>query len=448
MSEVIKRELTSIAQRLKESYRSTGDEAQLYYYNRVSNVLTILNQEITGPQDLQSVTDVGSVTTNAVEVGKLSIDDGTHRGEIGFGLINSPGSEYLDVVFDKEGGARFGSVDFDSSGFQVFGADHPDFPSQMFFDYGSTQKTVSGRAVFFRNVDGTPTNVMAFTSGSNVLIGTIVDDGYKFNVLGVSRFQGDSSTDGTIRFTSTKGENASHVHFGENGDWYIRSSDSDGKVVIQDTGGNVLIGTNVDSGYKLDVNGDSTADSFVTKGGTNKQYVMGDGSLSFGGGLYSQTQNSSTITHASGEASVVGSGVGSLSVPANYFAVGDTFKLSIHGDMSSANNSQLRIKLKEGALVIGQTTVTLSGTTNQHFNIDATFVVRSVGGPGVASLLTTGSFTYSKSSNNNPEAFYFDNLNNTNFNTTIVTTLDITAEWLTPEGGNQLFTQSLNLYKI
>lgn len=257
MSEVIKRELTSIAQRLKESYRSTGDEAQLYYYNRVSNVLAILNQEITGPQDLQSVTDVGYVTTNQME-----------------------------------------------------------------------------------------------------------------------------------------------------------------------------------------------ANSFVTTGGTNKQYVMGDGSLSFGGGLYSQTQNSSTITHASGEASIVGSGVGSLSVPANYFAVGDTFKLSIHGDISSANNAQLRIKLKEGALTIGQTTVTLSSTTNQHFNIDATFVVRSIGGPGVASLLTTGSFTYSKSSNNNPEAFYFDNLNNTSFNTTIVTTLDITAEWLTPEGGNQLFTQSLNLYKI
>lgn len=188
--------------------------------------------------------------------------------------------------------------------------------------------------------------------------------------------------------------------------------------------------------------------SFITTGGTYKQYVMGDGSLSSGNSLYSQIQNGNTIVHGSGEASIVGPGVGSLSVPTNYFSVGDTFKLSIHGDISSANNAQLRIKLKEGALTIGQTTVTLNSTTNQHFNIDATFVVRSIGGPGVASLLTTGSFTYSKSSNNNPEAFYFDNLNNTNFNTTIVTTLDITAEWLTPEGGNQLFTQSLNLYKI
>ena len=190
------------------------------------------------------------------------------------------------------------------------------------------------------------------------------------------------------------------------------------------------------------------ADSFVTTGGTYKQYVMGDGSLSSGSGLYSQTQNSSTITHASGEASIVGSGVGSLSVPANYFSVGDAFKLSIHGDMSSANNAQLRIRLKEGSLVIGQTTVTLASTTNQHFNIDATFVVRQVGGPGVAKLLTTGNFSYSKSSNNNPEFFYFDYLDEFNFNTTVMTTLNVTAEWLTPEVGNQLFTQSLNLYKV
>lgn len=74
MSEVIKRELTSIAQRLKESYRSTGDEAQLYYYNRVSNVLAILNQEITGPQDLQSVTDQGPTTTDAINVGGVTSD--------------------------------------------------------------------------------------------------------------------------------------------------------------------------------------------------------------------------------------------------------------------------------------------------------------------------------------------------------------------------------------
>jgi hypothetical protein len=39
------------------------------------------------------------------------------------------------------------------------------------------------------------------------------------------------------------GPNQSHVHYGLNGDWYIRSAASGGYVVLQDTGGNVGIGT-------------------------------------------------------------------------------------------------------------------------------------------------------------------------------------------------------------
>lgn len=167
-----------------------------------------------------------------------------------------------------------------------------------------------------------------------------------------------------------------------------------------------------------------------------------------GAGLFSQIQNGPTITFASGETSIKGTGVGGLSVPANYFSVGGAFKLFVHGDMTSANNTQLRIKLKEGAVIIAQTTIVLVATTNEHFDMDITFIVRAVGGAGVAKLLTVGTFSYSKSSNNLSEVFHFDSLEEATFDTTITTTLDVTAEWLTPGVENQLFTQSLNLYKI
>lgn len=39
------------------------------------------------------------------------------------------------------------------------------------------------------------------------------------------------------------GINISHIHWGKKGDWFIRSANSGGKVVIQDTGGKVGIGT-------------------------------------------------------------------------------------------------------------------------------------------------------------------------------------------------------------
>jgi hypothetical protein len=50
------------------------------------------------------------------------------------------------------------------------------------------------------------------------------------------------------------GPNLSHLHFGTTGDWYIRSASSSGKVILQDSGGNVGIGTPIPAD-KLEVNG-------------------------------------------------------------------------------------------------------------------------------------------------------------------------------------------------
>ncbi|HMV46986.1 MAG TPA: hypothetical protein PLD20_09560 [Blastocatellia bacterium] len=50
--------------------------------------------------------------------------------------------------------------------------------------------------------------------------------------------------DNTATFAAPAiGSNLSHIHYGTTGDWYIRSAASGGKVVLQDTGGNVGIGT-------------------------------------------------------------------------------------------------------------------------------------------------------------------------------------------------------------
>ena len=51
------------------------------------------------------------------------------------------------------------------------------------------------------------------------------------------------------------GPNTSHVHWGLSGDWYIRSAAANGKVILQDKGGEVGIGTTNTAGYKLAVNG-------------------------------------------------------------------------------------------------------------------------------------------------------------------------------------------------
>ena len=56
---------------------------------------------------------------------------------------------------------------------------------------------------------------------------------------------GRSEQPATVSFVphSDKGQNESHVHWDGSGDWYIRSASEDGKVILQDMGGNVGIGT-------------------------------------------------------------------------------------------------------------------------------------------------------------------------------------------------------------
>src|SRR5215831_379013 len=74
--------------------------------------------------------------------------------------------------------------------------------------------------------------------GGNVGIGTAHPSG-RLHIVG------GPDMAGTLRFQPDpiKGTNQSHAHWGPTGDWYIRSAGKTGKVILQDTGGNVAIGT-------------------------------------------------------------------------------------------------------------------------------------------------------------------------------------------------------------
>jgi hypothetical protein len=59
------------------------------------------------------------------------------------------------------------------------------------------------------------------------------------------RSERNTAIDNTATFINPfLGPNGSHIHFGTNGDWYIRSAKGAGKVVLQDSGGNVGVGLN------------------------------------------------------------------------------------------------------------------------------------------------------------------------------------------------------------
>lgn len=164
-------------------------------------------------------------------------------------------------------------------------------------------------------------------------------------------------------------------------------------------------------------------------------------------GLYSQTQEGPLVTGTT-EGTLIGPGLGTLSVSPNLFQIGDSFHLRVNGKITNANNNQLVIQLKSNGNVIGTTgTITLPATTDKNWELTTDFTVILLGTAGNAKLQTNGKFIYNKNSNNAFEGIAFDYTESINFDTTILNTLDITATWLTSDPSNSIHTHQLTLNK-
>ena len=167
------------------------------------------------------------------------------------------------------------------------------------------------------------------------------------------------------------------------------------------------------------------------------------------GGLYAQTAASTPVVNTTAETTILNGGVGTLSVPANGFLVGDSFHSILSGLLSADNNNTLRIRVKSGVIILADSgLITLPNITNKFFDINIHFTIRTLGAAGVASIATSGQFTYSKNASNAFEGADFFSINNTTFDTTIANTLDITAQWGTASLTNSIATEIFVLNKI
>jgi hypothetical protein len=166
-------------------------------------------------------------------------------------------------------------------------------------------------------------------------------------------------------------------------------------------------------------------------------------------GLYAQTALSTPIVYASGEASLIGTGVGTLIVPANAFKVGDSFVAKMCGQLTNANNEQIHFRVRSnGVVIIDALVYTLATATAKYFDLILDFTVSKIGGAGVAELMANGVFTYNKNASNAIEGINFGKISNTVFNTTISNELSITAQWITSSATNTIRSQNFTLTKV
>ena len=171
--------------------------------------------------------------------------------------------------------------------------------------------------------------------------------------------------------------------------------------------------------------------------------------LSVTGGLYAGTSagtalNTTTLTTLTPTTSV-----GSLTVPANGFSVGDSYHLVVAGDCDFFNNDTVQITLRYDGTNLAQSTVFAvenANGSNNVFEIEADFTIRSIGATG--SVHTSGEFTYNKDSVDSKD-FRGIRFNDTQvIDTTATATLDVLFQFVSRPGGSTLQTQLFRLGKV
>jgi hypothetical protein len=197
--------------------------------------------------------------------------------------------------------------------------------------------------------------------------------------------------------------------------------------------------------------GSSTGNTLTfTKGdgSTFNLYITPEGAFPVNYGLFNQTGSSTPVLGTTPSGSLLAGGVGTLSVPANGFAVGDAFTVTMFGNLTSNNGHGLEIVLSSnGTALVDTNTITMPGATDKGYKLDVSFTINKIGGTGVASLTSAGLFTFRTNSSGDVVTEIFSTVNNTTFDTTTGNTLDIRAIWTGGNGSDSIYSNLATLNK-
>lgn len=141
------------------------------------------------------------------------------------------------------------------------------------------------------------------------------------------------------------------------------------------------------------------------------------------GTLFTQIADK-TVTNTTDETSIVGTGVGTLTLPANFFVAGKTIRITMSGVYSTVavTGDTVTVKIKYGSTILSSkaTTALVTGGTNLFWESEVLVTCRTVGLTGTVQV--SGGIRYQIASSVVVE----DELNNS----VGTTTLDTTASGL------------------
>jgi hypothetical protein len=118
------------------------------------------------------------------------------------------------------------------------------------------------------------------------------------------------------------------------------------------------------------------------------------------------------------------------------------------GIISSNNGVTLDVDLTPGTASPTVLSITLPPLTSRIWEYEAIFTIRALGAAGVAEIIMTADFGFTRTDGSSYEYYTSRVSDNTNFDTTTSNTLDITAQWSAASAGNSINTYTAILEKI
>lgn len=158
------------------------------------------------------------------------------------------------------------------------------------------------------------------------------------------------------------------------------------------------------------------------------------------GVLFTQT-SSATVANTVTETTIIGSGVGSVTLPANFFVAGKTIRLRGYGFHSTTGSPTVRLRIK-----LGSTTILDTTAINSHVATDA-----QVDWEGIITCRTTGATGtvigqgFYQEFQNPDVSIGMVNTTTTTIDTTSSLAVNATIEWGTADVGNTITVTNLIL---
>lgn len=135
-----------------------------------------------------------------------------------------------------------------------------------------------------------------------------------------------------------------------------------------------------------------------------------------------------TVGNTGVETTLTGSGIGSLTLPANFLKAGTTLKVRVFGTHSATLAPTIELKVKLGGVTILDTgAVTTGNSTNDLFSIEGWVTCRTTGAMGT--VFAQGWYNERAQIPANALAYPMVNTTTSTIDTTAADAVDVTLQW-------------------